>query len=216
VRRRDFIAGLGSTAATWPIAVRAQQPAMPVIGLLCSVPFESYADRIAAFREGLAETGFVEGQNVAMEYRSADGHAERVPALAAELVRRRVTVIFATGGDVSTRAAKAATASIPIVFATGGDVVNYGLATGLNRPEANVTGVSFLNTTLGPKRLELLREVLPGGTLIAVLANSDSCSTAENLEVEAEKLRAAAHSVGWNSYSSTPGRNRASTSRLPR
>jgi putative tryptophan/tyrosine transport system substrate-binding protein len=195
MRRRDFIAGLGGAAA-WPLAARAQQPTMLVIGLLCSVSFESYADRFAAFRGGLRETGFVEGRNVAIEYRSADGHSERLETLAADLVRQQVTVIFATGGDALTRAAKAATANIPIVFAAGGDVVKYGLATTLNRPESNVTGVSFLNTTLGPKRLELLGEVLPVRTPIAILANADNFPSIESFEVEAEKISAVARGAG--------------------
>jgi putative ABC transport system substrate-binding protein len=194
MRRREFIAGLG--AAAWPRAAQAQQLAPPVIGLLCTVSIEAFADRFAAFRRGLSETGFVEGRNVAIEYRSADGHAERLEGLAVDLVRRQVAAIFASGGDASTRAAKTATANIPIVFATGGDVVKFGLVRSLNKPEANVTGVSFTNTALGPKRLELLGDMLPTGASIAVLANSDSFPSLESFEGEAEKLVAAARRVG--------------------
>jgi putative tryptophan/tyrosine transport system substrate-binding protein len=195
MRRRQFIAGLGSAVA-WPMAVRAQQPAVPVIGLLCLVSFESYAERIAEFRRGLGETGFVEGRNVSIVYRSADGHADRLEALAADLVRQRVAVIFATAGDRTLRAAEAATSSIPIVFATGGDAVKYQVVTGLNRPDANVTGVSMLNATMGPKRLELMRDLLPGIALVGVLANPDSYSPLETFDAEVTGLLEAAHSIG--------------------
>jgi putative ABC transport system substrate-binding protein len=163
IRRREFIAGLGS-AAVWPVVARAQQSLMPVIGLLNGVSFESYADRVAAFRQGLMETGFVEGRNVAIEYRSADGLYERAPALAADLVRRQVAVIVAIGaGSRTAQAAKTATSTIPIVFAAGADAIRSGLVTSISRPEANVTGVSFNNNNLGPKRLSLMRQLLPGG-----------------------------------------------------
>jgi putative ABC transport system substrate-binding protein len=168
IKRREFIAGLGSVAA-WPVLARAQQPAMPVIGLLNGVSFEAYADRVVALRQGLKETGFVEGENVAIEYRAADGQYERLPVLAADLVRRQVAVIVAIGADPSPQAAMAATRTIPIVFATGGDALASGLVASVNRPERNVTGVSFNNDSLGPKRLGLMRDLQPEVTLIAYL-----------------------------------------------
>jgi putative tryptophan/tyrosine transport system substrate-binding protein len=171
MRRRDFIAGLGSAAA-WPLVGRAQQAAMPVIGLLNGVSFEAYADRVAAVREGLKESGFVEGENLAIEYRTADRQAERLPVLAADLVRRQVVVIVAIGADATPKAAMAVTRTIPIVFATGGDALAQGLVASLNRPERNVTGVSFNNNPLGPKRLGLMRDVQPQVTLIAYLRSS--------------------------------------------
>jgi putative tryptophan/tyrosine transport system substrate-binding protein len=167
MKRREFIAGLG--AAAWPLAGRAQQSAVPVIGLLNGVSFEAYAGRVAAFRQGLNEVGFVEALNVAIEYRSADGHPERLPALAADLVGRQVGVIVAIGGEASPRAAKAATVSIPIVFATGSDALASQLVANLSRPTENVTGVNFLNTDLGPKRLQLLCEVVREGPNLALL-----------------------------------------------
>jgi putative ABC transport system substrate-binding protein len=193
MRRRDFIAGLGGAAA-WPLAVRAQQPAMPVIGLLNGVSFEAYANRVAAFRQGLKEAGFVEGQNVAIEYRSADGHPERLPALAADLVRRQVGVIVAIGGNAATRAAKAETASIPIVFAIGGDALAFGLVASLSKPTENVTGVSFLNGVVGSKRLQLLCEVVREGPNLAFLTSSKDWDPKES-EVDAARLEAAARSL---------------------
>jgi putative ABC transport system substrate-binding protein len=172
MKRRTFIAGLGSTAA-WPVVARAQQPAVPVVGMLSGSSFESFADRVAAFRQGLGEIGFVEGRNVAIEYRSADGRYERAPALAADLVRRQVAVIVAIGGgNPMTKAARTATSTIPIVFAVGGDPVIFGLVASISRPEANVTGVAFNNTILGPKRLDLMRQLLPGNTSIGYLDRS--------------------------------------------
>jgi len=171
MNRRQFIVGLGSAAA-WPIVAWAQQPALPVIGLLNGVSFESMADNVAAFREGLMETGFIEGRNVAIEYRSADGRYERAPALASDLVRRQVTVIVAIGGGgTMSQAARAATSMIPIVFASGSDAT--GLVTNISRPEANVTGVAFNNTILGPKQLDLMRQLVPGGTSIGYLDRSN-------------------------------------------
>jgi putative tryptophan/tyrosine transport system substrate-binding protein len=188
MKRRTFIAGLGSAAA-WPVAVRAQQRAMPVIGLLNGVSFESYADRVAAFRQGLMETGFVEGRNVAIEYRSADGRYERAPALAADLVRRQVAVIVAIGaGSRTAQAAKTVTSTIPIVFAAGADAIRSGLVTSISRPEANVTGVSFNNNNLGPKRLSLIGQLLPGGiegTSIGYLDNSNRVGAPASYETSA-------------------------------
>jgi putative tryptophan/tyrosine transport system substrate-binding protein len=184
IRRRNMIALLGG-AAMLPVAARAQQPALPVIGFLNGASFEAYADRIAAFRQGLKETGYVEGRDVAIEYRTADGHDEPLPALAADLVRRQVAVIVAIGGDASPRAAIAATSTIPIVFATGGDALASGLVASLNRPAANVTGVSFNNSSLAPKRLGLMRDVLPEAVLIAFLEGISSGDAGSEADVRA-------------------------------
>ena len=187
MRRRQFIAGLGGAVASstsWTRAARAQRRAMPVIGLLSGVSFESYADRVAAWRRGLKETGFVEGQNVAIEYRSADGQYDRVRALADDLVRRQVAVIVTIGGAMPL-AVKAATSTIPIVFAVGGDALNQGLVARLNRPEANMTGVSFVSSPLGPKRLEILRTLVPQATVIAFLQNPTGGDDADAKDIVA-------------------------------
>jgi putative ABC transport system substrate-binding protein len=170
LKRRDFITLLGGAAA-WPLAARAQQPKMPVIGLLNGASFDAFSDRVAAIRRGLRDTGFVEGQNVTIEYRSADGQYDRLPGLAADLVRRQVAVIVSIGATASPQAAKAATSNIPIVFATGGDALVTGIVKNFSRPEANVTGLSFNQTGLVPKRVELMRELLPASTVVAYLAN---------------------------------------------
>jgi putative ABC transport system substrate-binding protein len=177
MKRREFITLLGGAAAAWPLTVRAQQPALPVIGFLHSASPRAYADRMAAFHRGLAEAGFADGRNLAVEYRWAEGRFDRLPAMAAELARRNVSVIVAAGGVETAPAAKAATSTIPIVFALGADPVAMGLVTSLARPEGNITGVSFLTTALGPKRLGLLNELVPKAKSIALLLNSKNSTT---------------------------------------
>jgi putative ABC transport system substrate-binding protein len=174
MRRREFIR-LAGGAAAWPIAARAQQR-LPVIGYLNGVSFDASfaAQQAVAVRQGLRDAGYVEGQNVAIEYRSADGHYDRLPALAADLVSKQVALIIAVGSTNSPQAARAATSRIPIVFAVGGDPVNTGLVTNLAHPEANLTGVTLNSTVLAPKRLEILRELLPGKTSIGYLKNSSN------------------------------------------
>jgi putative tryptophan/tyrosine transport system substrate-binding protein len=190
IRRREFIFTLGGAAA-WPLAARAQQPAMPVIGLLSSVPFETRRDQILGFHRGLKESGYVEGQNVAIEYRSADNQIDRLPALAADLVNRRVDVIVTIGGDIPIQAAKAATTTIPVVFVTGFDPVAAGFVASLNRPGGNLTGVSFLVVFTVAKRLELLSELVPTAGMIGMLVNPNNPnaeSTTRDAQAAAEKL----------------------------
>jgi putative ABC transport system substrate-binding protein len=191
--RREFITLLGGAAAAWPLAARAQQPAVPVIGFLHPSSPEPFADRPRAFRQGLKEAGFVEGENVAIEYRWADNQNDQLPALAAELVRRRVAVIAAVGGNNSALAAKAATTTIPIVFDTGDDPVRLGLVASLARPGGNLTGINFFTAELAAKRLELLRELVPGAIRIAVLVDPASPITTEStlrdIEAAARAMR---------------------------
>jgi putative tryptophan/tyrosine transport system substrate-binding protein len=189
LRRREFITLIGGATA-WPLAARAQQPAVPVVGYLYLGSPAHTSRQMAAFRLGLSETGFVEGQNVAIEYRWAEGHFDRLPALAADLVGRKVAVIVTPFSLDATRSAKAATATIPVIFTTGLDPVQTNLVTSLNRPGGNVTGLTALNSGLGPKQLGLLHELIPGATRFAVLVDAtprDSIIT---------DLQAAASSLG--------------------
>jgi putative tryptophan/tyrosine transport system substrate-binding protein len=181
VKRRAFIAGL-SGAAAWPVVARAQQPAMPVIGFLNSASPEPFALLLSAFHQGLEDGGYVEGKNVTVEYRWADGQYDRLPALAADLVRRRVTVIAATGGTVTARAAKAATTTIPVLFIGGANPVGDGLVSSFNHPGGNVTGVSVYTSELAPKRLELLRELVPKATKIGMLVNPDNPADRQDVQ----------------------------------
>ena len=178
MKRRELITLLGGTTVTWPLAARAQQRAMPVIGFISSTSAQVYAAKLPAFAQGLKEEGYIEGQNVAIEYRWAGDHDDQLPVLAAELVRRQVSVIAAGGGPASV-AAKAATAKIPIVFETASDPVTLGLVASLNRQGGNLTGVTNLNVEVGQKRLELLRELLPAATIIAVLVDPSAPTITE-------------------------------------
>ena len=191
LKRREFITLLGGAAAAWPLAARAQQPAMPVIGFLGSTSPDLYANQVGAYRRGLSETGHVEGQNVAIEFRWAESQYERLPAMATDLIRRRVTVITA-GALPAVVAAKAATTAIPIVFSIGVDPVAFGLVSSLNRPGGNVTGITNLNLELLPKQLEVLRELLPGATVMAALVNP----TNPNADSQSSDLQAAARKLG--------------------
>jgi putative tryptophan/tyrosine transport system substrate-binding protein len=189
MKRREFVTLLGGAAA-WPLAVGAQQPTTPLIGFLNGSSPEGYATRVTTFREGLKEAGYVEGQNVTIEFRWAEGRYERLPEMVADLVRRQVSVIVAnTPANV---VAKAATSTIPIVFTTSSDPVNLGLVSSLNRPGGNVTGVSQLNVEVGPKRLELAHELMPAATVVALLINSANPSS----ETIVKNMQAAALSLG--------------------
>jgi putative tryptophan/tyrosine transport system substrate-binding protein len=191
MKRRHFITLLGGAAA-WPLAALAQEAALPVVGFLNSRSLRSDSRLVTAFHQGLGETGYVQGQSVSIEYRWAEGQLDRLPALAADLVRQRVAVIVATGGNVSALAAKEATTTVPIVFTTGGDPVMLGLVTSLNRPGGNITGLSALTGLLGAKRLELLHELVPKATMIGVVMNPTNPSA----EAYARDLHEAARARG--------------------
>jgi putative ABC transport system substrate-binding protein len=191
MRRRELITLLGAAAAAWPFAARAQQT-MPVIGFLSGRSSGEAESAVRAFRQGLGEIGYVDGNNVSIEYRWAEGHYDRLPALAAELVRNHVAVIAATGGEASGLAAKAATATIPIVFTMGGDPVELGLVVSLNKPGGNVTGVTFIVGDIATKRLGLLRQLLPNATMMAMLINPNYPAT----PAEVRDVQTAARSVG--------------------
>jgi putative tryptophan/tyrosine transport system substrate-binding protein len=190
IKRRDFVTLLGG-AATWPLVARAQQPAMPVIGFLHVAAAAPMANNVAGFLKGLGEAGFVQGQNVALEYRWAEGRYDRLPELARALVQRQVSVIVSGGGPAPMLAAKAATSAIPIVFVTGDDPVKHGVVASLSRPGGNLTGISFLTTELVAKRLELLLELLPTAKVIGFFLNPDN----PEAEGETRDVRVAAAKV---------------------
>jgi putative tryptophan/tyrosine transport system substrate-binding protein len=196
MKRREFLSLLGGAAAAWPLAARAQQPGMPMIGFLHVASAGPFAHLIAGLRRGLGETGHVEGQNVTIEFRWADGRYDRLAELAADLVRRQVAVIVTGGGEAPALAAKAATATIPIVFNTGRDPVKVGLVTSLGRPGGNVTGVNLFTTELAEKRLGLMHDLIPAGALFALLVNP-SFPGAEEITQDAQ---AAARAVGRPTY----------------
>ena len=192
MRRREAIALLGGAAFVWPFAVRAQQPAMPVIGFLRSTSANGSADLVAALRRGLTEAGYTEGQNLAIEFRWAENQGERLPGLVADLIRRQCAVIIAAG-DAEAHAAKAATESIPIVFVTGADPVKVGLVPSLNRPGGNLTGISFYNSAdLLSKQLQFLREMVPKGAVIGLLVNPNAATG----ELQQRDVQVAAHTLG--------------------
>jgi len=192
LKRREFITLLGG-AATWPIAARAEQPVIPVIGFLSGRSQEEASGDTAAFHQGLNEMGYIGARNVVLEYRWAEGRKELLPDLAADLVRRQVAVLAAVGGNNSALAAKRATATIPIVFTSSADPIRVGLVTSLSHPGGNVTGVSWFDTELGPKQLQLLSEIVPNVTVIVLIVNPESPEVSDQREIAQEAARA----LGW-------------------
>ena len=212
MERREFILALGGAAASWPFAARAQQPAMPVVGYLNAGPPTPTGFLIAAFRQGLSGTGFDEGRNVAIEYRWADGHYDRLPALAAELVRSRVAVIVATGSPAAGLAAKTATTSIPVVFSSGSNPVKMGLVNSLRRPDGNLTGVNLYSAELVTKQLDLLHEMLPQAGNVAVLVNPAAPTSSRRPKMRARRRTPTVN----NSRSCRPLHSATSMPPLPR
>jgi putative ABC transport system substrate-binding protein len=188
MRRREFVTLFGGAVA-WPLVARAQQAGMPVVGFLNPTSPNTYAFNAAAFSDGLRQTGYIEGQNVTIEYRWADGQYDRLPELAADLVRSQVAAIAATGDVASARAAQGATTTIPIVFTIGADPVRFGLVASHNRPGGNVTGITLISSLLGAKRLEMLRELVPDAVLIALLMNPDNANTESDQQDAQEAAR---------------------------
>jgi ABC-type uncharacterized transport system substrate-binding protein len=191
MKRRTFITLLGGAAAAWPLVAQAQQAAMPVVGILAA-PAPPYAENVSAIRQGLNETGFVEGRNVAIEFRWAEGQLDRLPTLAADLVRRQVAVIITVGGSAPVAAAQIATAKIPIVFHMGDDPVRLGFVKSFNRPGGNITGISLLSVALAAKRLETLRELIPAARIIGLLTNPAN----SNVQAVLPDLRAVTNALG--------------------
>jgi putative tryptophan/tyrosine transport system substrate-binding protein len=209
LKRREFITLLGGAAAAWPLAASAQQPAMPVVGFLGAGSLDTYVLYLAAFRKGLNETGFMEGQNVAIEYRWAEGQYDRMAELAADLVRRRVAVIAVPGSPPGARAAKVATSTIPIVFSIGEDPVKAGLVTSISRPEGNATGINFFTGELVAKRLDTLHELVPKAARVAVFINPSDAARAEVLRTD---VQAAARAIGLELQILNPGTSRETES----
>jgi putative tryptophan/tyrosine transport system substrate-binding protein len=194
MRRREFLTLLGGAATAWPLATRAQQPQMPVIGLLGSGSLDGFASRVAAFKQGLTESGYIEGQNVSIEYRWAEGHYDRLPAMATDLVSRNVAVIVAIANVPAALAAKAATTTTPIVFTIGADPVDFGVVQSLNRPGGNITGVSVLSLAVETKKLELLHELVPKAAIIGILVNP----TNPNAKPKVRDMNIAANALAQN------------------